>query len=169
MSKINGLTPTVLRNFIKANSCYDPVEHKRFFIELVKRYRMMYAFNPMLPKLWEIFWIYNGCLFLGKWNTLIGWRHVLSDETLRESSARCSVISDACIPLPTCTPSKYRLVDGSCNNLKKPLMGRSFIKCIHIYSYFYNISTPGGTRLHWRYWCLSSSLWWNKSSIFSLI
>jgi len=36
-----------------------------------------------------------------------------------------TALEDTCLPEPTCKPSKYRTMDGSCNNLKSPNMGRS--------------------------------------------
>uniref|UniRef100_A0A0P5QUM0 Chorion peroxidase n=1 Tax=Daphnia magna TaxID=35525 RepID=A0A0P5QUM0_9CRUS len=40
-------------------------------------------------------------------------------------SVKDTPLAGTCIPDPTCRPSKYRTIDGSCNNLKSPLMGRS--------------------------------------------
>lgn len=37
-----------------------------------------------------------------------------------------TALAGTCIPDPVCRPdAKYRTIDGSCNNLKSPLMGRS--------------------------------------------
>ncbi|XP_057375088.1 peroxidase-like [Daphnia carinata] len=40
-------------------------------------------------------------------------------------SVKDTPLASTCIPDPTCRPSKYRTIDGSCNNVKSPLMGRS--------------------------------------------
>lgn len=38
-----------------------------------------------------------------------------------------TVLENACEPQPTCNPnSKYRTIDGSCNNLREPNYGKSF-------------------------------------------
>ena len=36
-----------------------------------------------------------------------------------------TALEETCLPEPTCKASKYRSMDGSCNNLKSPNMGRS--------------------------------------------
>ncbi len=53
----------------------------------------------------------------------------LSNEAAGIATQKLSVkdtaLSGTCIQDPVCRPSKYRTIDGSCNNLKSPLMGRS--------------------------------------------
>ena len=53
----------------------------------------------------------------------------LSNEAAGIATQKLSVKDTAlvgtCIQDPVCRPSKYRMIDGSCNNLKSPLMGRS--------------------------------------------
>ena len=36
-----------------------------------------------------------------------------------------TALEGTCIPDPDCKLTKYRTIDGSCNNMKNPLMGRS--------------------------------------------
>nr|CAH0110491.1 unnamed protein product [Daphnia galeata] len=53
----------------------------------------------------------------------------LSNEAAGIATQKLSIkdtaLGGTCIPDPVCRPSKYRTIDGSCNNLKSPVMGRS--------------------------------------------
>ena len=54
----------------------------------------------------------------------------LSNEAAGIATQKLSVkdtaLANTCILDPACRPnSKFRSIDGSCNNLKSPLMGRS--------------------------------------------
>ncbi|KAI1290125.1 Chorion peroxidase [Halotydeus destructor] len=46
-------------------------------------------------------------------------------DGLSKFSLRNTALFEHCIKEPKCYPSKYRTYDGSCNNLEKPLWGRS--------------------------------------------
>jgi len=53
-------------------------------------------------------------------------RHGFSVEdlmTLRAGNAGHE--NETCLTVPTCVTSKYRTIDGSCNNLQSPLLGKA--------------------------------------------
>ncbi|KAH7636454.1 hypothetical protein HUG17_10424 [Dermatophagoides farinae] len=53
----------------------------------------------------------------------------LSNEQARDGLYRYSIehtdLEQYCIPEPSCQQGKYRTIDGSCNNLQRPLWGKS--------------------------------------------
>lgn len=50
----------------------------------------------------------------------------LQGRNLRRFSMQDTVISDTCPKPPPCPSTKYRTIDGSCNNLNNPSWGKSF-------------------------------------------